>query len=263
MLPFPLAPTSDPYVFPSAIPSSSSSNILISSCSICNTQPFNFRTLSLTFLYSGHINFPLQTITNINLKINIWTHKLWHLITPNIKSILNYYYIFQNPPAYSSKQDSTQQPNLNHCYFTPLSHLLLNITSSYTLPITSLKSTKEATVDPSYNRPKGIYSFRPVLSPMLTPIKITTYDQITVLPTQLYTSIYFLFFVKPQIPYITLWFPTPSMTQAYSPIHSSKKWLESNIFQYWRSIHIHYLNHSRTYPSLSKLLESNISYLPG
>ena len=103
----------------------------------------------------------------------------------NIESILNYNYIFQNPTAYSYKQESKKQPNLYHYYFTPIPHLLLNTTSSYTLPLESLESPREDTVPHSGNRPTGIYSSRPVQPPILTPSKTTTYEPSIVLHTQL------------------------------------------------------------------------------
>ena len=60
--------------------------------------------------------------------------------------------------------------------------------------------------------------------------------------------------------YITLYCPTPIMKQAHVTIHYPQKLLNSIIIQYWRSIHIHYLHHARTHPSLSKLLKSNIFF---
>ena len=59
------------------------------SCSICNTKPFTFSTLSLTFIYSRHSIFFLQLIINFNFKIIIWTHKFRHPLTPKIDSIHN------------------------------------------------------------------------------------------------------------------------------------------------------------------------------
>ena len=137
---------------------------------------------------------------------------------------------FHNPTAYSSKQFSTHQPNLHKCKFSPLPHILLNITSSSALPITSLQFPIEATDSPSGTKPTGINYSRTMMSPILTPIKNPTDNPIIVRPPQLYTSVYFLRSITPHIPCIPLFFPTPIITQARAPIHSPHKLLESNIY---------------------------------
>ena len=185
-----------------------------------NNQPFPFRTLYITLLYSRHNIFSLCLIINVSLRITLWTHKLWHLITPSIESIINYNYIFHNPTSYYSKQYSTQQPNLHHYYFTTVIHILFNSISSSNLPLISLESCSEATADPSSNIPTDIHSSHHVPSPILTPRNIPTDDTSIVLPTQLYTSVYFIISIMPHMSYMSLCFPTHIMTQAHAPTHS-------------------------------------------
>ena len=131
----------------------------------------------------------------------------------------------QNPTYYSYNKYSTQQPNLHQCYFTPIPHIILNVTPSSTLTLLSLKFTREATIAPLGTRPTGIRYSNIVPSPILTPRKTPTDDPSTILPTQLYPSIYFLRSSTPHMTYIPLWFPTPIMAHAHMPIHFPHKWL--------------------------------------
>ena len=128
----------------------------------------------------------------------------------------------------------------------PTFHLLLNTTYSSTLPLTSFKSPIQSTVDPSGTIPTGINYSHPAPSPILTPIKTSTEYQSILLPTQLYTSIYFLCSRMPHMPYIPLCFPTPIMMQSHAPIHFSQKLIESLIVKYWHLVHTHYLHHTHT-----------------
>ena len=105
---------------------------------------------------------------------------------------------FRNPRAHSSKKNSTQHLNLNYYYFTALTHFLLNIISSFTLPLTSLESLNDAIVAPPSGH-TNIHAYRPVPSPILTPIKTPTDDPSIVLPTQLYTSVYFLCYITGEL----------------------------------------------------------------
>ena len=150
------------------------------------------------------------------------------------------------------KQYSIQQPNLYYCCFTPLPHILLYIASSYTLPLTSLESPREAKVSPSGTRPTEIHSSHPVTSQIMNPITIPTDDPSIVLPTQPYTSIYFLRSKIPHMAYIPLWFPYNNHDPS-TCAHSLPS--EISIIQYWLLLHIHYLHHEHTHPLLYKLLE--------
>ena len=49
---------------------------------------------------------------------------------------------------------------------------------------------------------------------------------------------------------------------APAPTHSPHKWLQSIVLIFWRSLQIHDFHHTRTHPSLSKLLESSICSFP-
>ena len=95
--------------------------------------------------------------------------------------------------------------------------------------------------------------------PRLTPNKNQTDKPSTVLPTQLYTSIYFIYSITPHMTYINLLFPTPIMTHVQTPTHYHYKWSESIFILFWQSLHIHYFHHQRTHRSLSKWLESTVS----
>ena len=116
---------------------------------------------------------------------------------------------FQNNTAYSYKIYSTQYPNLHHYYFTLLPHILYNNISSYTLPLKSLSSLIEATVEPSCTHPVPL--------PILPPSKITTDDQSYILTTQLYTSVYFLLSNALHMPYLPICFTTQIMKKHAHP----------------------------------------------
>ena len=195
---------------------------------MCITHNFTFRTLSLAIFYSRCCIPPLKTITNATFKRNIWRHKSCYLITPKFDSVLNYNYIFHIPTAHSSKKHYKKQPNLYHCYFTPLHHLLLDIIFSYTLPFTSLYLPRESTgaPPPPVSRPTRELSSNNVPPPRLTPRKTPTEGPSKVLPTQLYTSIYFIRYITPHMPYIPLLYPTPIMTHTHLPTNPPHKWLE-------------------------------------
>ena len=95
------------------------------------------------------------------------------------------------------KQDFTQQPNLHYSYFTPLTRILFNSISSSNLPLVSLASRSEGTVSHSDTIQTYIHSSHPVESPILTPRSIPIDEPSIVLPTQLYTSVYFLLLACP------------------------------------------------------------------
>ena len=110
----------------------------------------------------------------------------------------------QNPTVYSSEKDSTQYSNLHHYYFNPLTHISFSSISSSTLPLTKLESLSEAIVSPSGNIPTVIHYPHHVLSPILNPSKILTDDPSILLPTQLYTSVYFPLSRSPHMTYLNL-----------------------------------------------------------
>ena len=107
----------------------------------------------------------------------------------------------QSPTAYPSKKNST---NLHRCYFTPLPHLLPDIISSYYLPLIPPYLPRDYTFVPPGSRPIRFLSSHTVFTSGLIPIKSPAEDLITVLPTQLYTSIYSLRYSMPHMPYIPI-----------------------------------------------------------
>ena len=130
---------------------------------------------------------------------------------------------FQNPTAYPPKLHSKKQPNLHHCYFTPLTHLLLDIISSYTLTLAPLEILRDSIDVSPGSIPKGFLYSHHVLTPGLNPIKTPTEYPCTVLPTQLYASVYFLRSSTPRMTYIPLFYYTSIMDLAHAPTHSLQK----------------------------------------
>ena len=96
------------------------------------------------------------------------------------------------PTAYPSMEYNTKQPNLQHYYFTLLPNLLPYIIPSFPLPLTTPELPRDATYVPQNTSPKGVLSSNSVFTPGLITIKDPTEDPRSVLPTQLYTSIYYL-----------------------------------------------------------------------
>ena len=81
--------------------------------------------------------------------------------------------------------------------------------TTYTIPKTYpphiiVPLSIEATGAPLGDIPTVFFLSCPVPPPVLTPRKSSTEDPSTALPTQLYTSIYFLRSITPHKPYITL-----------------------------------------------------------
>ena len=76
--------------------------------------------------------------------------------------------------------------------------------SSYTLPLTPLQLSQDATAVPTDGRPTGALYSHTVLTPGLTTRKTTTEDPITVLTAQLYSYIYFMRYITPYTPYTPL-----------------------------------------------------------
>ena len=65
-------------------------------------------------------------------------------------------------------------------------------------------------------------------------------------PTQLYTSVYFIWSSMPHMPHLPLSFPTPIIKQAHEYIHFPHKWLKSNIGVSYTPITV--ITHARTHP---------------
>ena len=78
-----------------------------------------------------------------------------------------YNYIFQKPTSYPSKNNYTKQPNLHHLYFTPLPHILPDIISIYSLPLTPSGLPIDVTVVPPGARPTGFLSTHHVFTPSM------------------------------------------------------------------------------------------------
>ena len=128
--------------------------------------------------------------------------------------------LFQIPKAYPTQKHYTKHKSLPYCYFKPLIHILLDIKPSYNIPLTSLELPIEAKGSPTGSIPTVVLSYHPVTLPGLTASKTPTKKTSTILPTQLYTYIYFIHYSIPHMPYIILCFPITIMTHEHPPNHS-------------------------------------------
>ena len=141
--PLPLVPTSTPCFVPinipsngpSTIPSTGSPNIIFSSVPyvLPNHSP------SLTYLLPPFINdtvFLPPNYHQFHLQNNYMNTQVLTPSHPQYWVHLQLQlHLSQNPIAHSSKINYTQHPNLQHYYFTPLTHLLFKIIYSSTLPL--------------------------------------------------------------------------------------------------------------------------------
>ena len=137
-LPLPIDPTSDPCVSPIIIPSAGSSNILLS------PVPYVIPNHSPSGPYILPYYIPDTILSPSNVSSMSPSKELYEPTIYNTFShlILISYSItttfFQNPTDYSFKKDSTQQSNLYHYYFTPLTNILFGIISSSNLTLSWL-----------------------------------------------------------------------------------------------------------------------------